>query len=159
MIGFIGLFDTARHYTSQFTVTHPRTHTRSCLHSHVFTRRCSVAAYNGGHFPSSGCPNSPRPQLRASKSSSSHDWTSVVLSVTRQPTNSTNWTRPSLTGLLVTSRHGPHRKHRCSVAVYGPLPSKGRGLVVYGRCLAAGLHATVLNTYATETLTRISGKN
>jgi hypothetical protein len=27
--------------------------------------------------------------------------------------------------LLITSRHELHRKHRSSVAVYGPLPSKG----------------------------------
>jgi hypothetical protein len=35
IIEFIGLFDTARNYTSQFTVTH--THTHTSVHSHVFT--------------------------------------------------------------------------------------------------------------------------
>jgi hypothetical protein len=29
----------------------------------VFTSRCLVAAFNGGRFPSSGFPHSPRPQL------------------------------------------------------------------------------------------------
>jgi hypothetical protein len=36
----------------------------------------------------------------------------------------------SLTVLLIISRHGPLRRHRSSVAVYGPLPSKGRCLVI-----------------------------
>jgi hypothetical protein len=35
-----------------------------------------------------------------------------------------------LTVLLTTQRHGPHRKHHSSAAVYGPLPSNGRCLVV-----------------------------
>jgi hypothetical protein len=38
-----------------------------CIHavaySHVFTSRCSVAASNGGRFPSSGFPNCPPPPL------------------------------------------------------------------------------------------------
>jgi hypothetical protein len=35
----------------------------------------------------------------------------------------------SLTLLLITSRHGPYRKHRSSVLVYGLLPSNGRWIV------------------------------
>jgi hypothetical protein len=50
MIGFIGLFlNTAHDYTLQFTD----------VHSHIFTSRCSVAAFNGGHSPSYGFPNYP----------------------------------------------------------------------------------------------------
>jgi hypothetical protein len=41
MTGFIGLFDTARDYTLQYTVN-----THTSVHSHVFTSRCSVAASN-----------------------------------------------------------------------------------------------------------------
>jgi hypothetical protein len=37
MIRFIGLFDTARDYTLQFTVTHTHTHTHTNVHSHIFT--------------------------------------------------------------------------------------------------------------------------
>jgi hypothetical protein len=50
-----------------------------------------------------------------------------------------------LTELLITSRHGPHRKYRSSVAVYRALRSVSRCLVVCfrGHCLATGLHATV----------------
>jgi hypothetical protein len=48
MIGFIGLSDTERNYTVQFTITHTLS-----VHSHVFTSRCSVAASNGGRPPSS----------------------------------------------------------------------------------------------------------
>jgi hypothetical protein len=42
MIGFIELFDTTRDYTLQFTITH----THACVHNHVYTNRCSVAAFN-----------------------------------------------------------------------------------------------------------------
>jgi hypothetical protein len=69
MIGFIGLFDTARDCTLQFTVTRTRTH--ASVYSHTFSSRCSVAASNGGISPYSGFPNYPRPQLSASNSDSS----------------------------------------------------------------------------------------
>jgi hypothetical protein len=65
--GFIGLFDTARDYTLQFTITH----THTLVSSHVFISRCSVAASNGWRSPSSGFPNYPRSQLPASNSNSS----------------------------------------------------------------------------------------
>jgi hypothetical protein len=71
VIGFIGLFDRARDYTLQFSVTHTHTHTHTSVHSHVSTSRRSVAASNSGLFPSSGLPNCPRPQLPASNSNSS----------------------------------------------------------------------------------------
>jgi hypothetical protein len=48
LVGFIGLFDTARDYTSQLTVTHTN------VHSHVFTSRCLVAAFKRGRSPSPG---------------------------------------------------------------------------------------------------------
>jgi hypothetical protein len=54
VVGFIGLFDTARDYTLQVTVTH------TSIHSHVFTSRCLIAASNGGRSPYSGFPNYPR---------------------------------------------------------------------------------------------------
>jgi hypothetical protein len=41
------------------------------VHSHVFTSRCLVAAFNGERSPSSGFTNGPRPQLPASNSNSS----------------------------------------------------------------------------------------
>jgi hypothetical protein len=53
--------------TLQFTVAH--THTN--VHSHIFTSRCLVAAFNGGRSPSSEFPNCPWPQLLASHSNSS----------------------------------------------------------------------------------------
>jgi hypothetical protein len=52
MIGFTGLFDTARDYNS-------------LLHTHWYPQsRCSVAASNGGR-PPSGFPKYPRSQLPA----------------------------------------------------------------------------------------------
>jgi hypothetical protein len=68
MIGFTGLFDTARDYIFQFIITHARTHahthththTQTNVYSHVFTIRCSVAASKGGRSPSFGFPNCPR---------------------------------------------------------------------------------------------------
>jgi hypothetical protein len=89
-IGFIGFFDTARGYTLHFTITHTHTHTHTNVHSHVFTSRCSVAAYKGGRFPSTGLPNSLRPQVPASNSNSSrlNLSGSLTYSVTHEPTNS-----------------------------------------------------------------------
>jgi hypothetical protein len=48
-----------------------------------------------------------------------------------------------LTVLLIASRHGQHRKHRSSVAVYGPFPSS----LFRGRCLAKGLRHNILVAY------------
>jgi hypothetical protein len=110
-------------------------YTHTSVHSHVFISRCSVAASNGGRSPSSGFPNCPRPQLPASHSSSSQRLNSAVLWLTQSLTNqltqlnSTDWTHSSITILLITPRHEPHRKCRSSVAVYWPLPSNGHCLV------------------------------
>jgi hypothetical protein len=46
-------------------------HTKTSVHSDVFTSRCSVAAPNGGRSVSFGFPNYPLPQLPAYNSSSS----------------------------------------------------------------------------------------
>jgi hypothetical protein len=56
MIGFIGLFDTVRDYTLQYTVTH--THKRP----QSLQCRYLVAASKGGRSLSSGFPNCPLPQ-------------------------------------------------------------------------------------------------
>jgi hypothetical protein len=53
MTGFIGLFDTARDNTLQYTVAHTLVST--------VTSSIAVAAFNGGRSPSSGFPNSPQP--------------------------------------------------------------------------------------------------
>jgi hypothetical protein len=58
----------------------------------------------------------------------------LTQSLTKQPTQVT-----LLTLLLKASRHGPCRKHRSSVSVYGPLPS----YLFRGICVATGLHATI----------------
>jgi hypothetical protein len=60
------------------------------------------------------------------------DW---LTDLTHSPTNSaqlksTQLAEFSLTIMLITSRHGSHWNHCCSVVVYGPLPSNGRCLVV-----------------------------
>jgi hypothetical protein len=113
-------------YMREHTCTH--THTHKSVHCHVFISCCLVAASNGGHSLSSGFPNYPRPQLPASNSNSSQRLNysgSLTNSVTLQPANSTQ-----LTLLLITTRHRPHRKHAFSIAIYGPLPSIGRCLVV-----------------------------
>jgi hypothetical protein len=64
-------------------------HTHTSVPSHVFTSCCSVAACNGGHSPSSGFPNYPRPQLPASHSNSSQRPNiscPLTHSLTHQPT-------------------------------------------------------------------------
>jgi hypothetical protein len=64
VIGFTALSDTARDYTVHFTVT------QTSVHSHVFTSRWLVVAFNGGFSPSSRFLNCPRPQIPASPNSS-----------------------------------------------------------------------------------------
>jgi hypothetical protein len=58
--------------------------------------------------------------------------------LTHSPTISLHST-DLLTVLIITSRHGPHRKHHSSLAVYGPLSS----CLFRGCCLAMVLHATM----------------
>jgi hypothetical protein len=72
------------HFTVHY-YTH--THTHTSVHSHVFTSRYLIAASNGGHYPYSGLPNFPRPQLPASHSNSSQRLNSAVPELTRSLTN------------------------------------------------------------------------
>jgi hypothetical protein len=106
VIGFIGLFVTARDYILQITVRHTHTHTHThtqaqththtrahtSVHSHVFISRCLVTVSKGGRSPSSGFRNYPRPWLSVSNSNSSKRLnisTSLNNSVTNQPTQLT----------------------------------------------------------------------
>jgi hypothetical protein len=115
----------------QAIITVPLIHTLYSSHTQVFSGCCVfysllVTASNGGHSPSSGFPNCSRSQLPATHSNSSkrlNPRSSLTNSVTHQPTNSTQLTHPSLTVLLIISRHGPHRKHRFLITVFVPLPS------------------------------------
>jgi hypothetical protein len=146
MIGFIGLFDAQLVTAPYRSVSH--THTHTTVHSHIFTSCCSVAASNGRWSPSSRFPNYPWPLLPTSHSNSSQ-WlnlsSSLNNSVTHQSINLTQLTPLTdsthflLTILLVTSRHGPHRKHCSSFAVYGPLFI----CLFRGLCLATCLRSTI----------------
>jgi hypothetical protein len=49
----------------------------------------------------------------------------LIHSPTNQVTNSTDHLNSALTILPITSWHGPHRKYRSPVTVYGSLPSNG----------------------------------
>jgi hypothetical protein len=103
--------------------------------------RCLAAAFNGERSPSSGFPNCPRPQLPASHSNTSQQLnpsgslTHQPNQLTRSPTNShtnSSLTRSCLVLLLViTYRHGSHRKRRSSVSVYVLLSSNGHCIVAY----------------------------
>jgi hypothetical protein len=106
-----------------FTI-HYYTHTS--IHSHVFISRFSVAASNGGRFPSSWFLNNPGISYQLLSTNSL-----LTQSLTNQLTQ-LNWLNSSLTILLIriTFRPGTHRQHRSSVAAYGPLLSKGPCLVV-----------------------------
>jgi hypothetical protein len=94
------------HRCTQITIGH----TRSPQSVRLFTSRCLVAACKGGHYPSSGFPNCPPPQLPASHSNSS------------QRLNTNGY----MTARNLSSRHGPRRKYHSCIAVYGPLTSNGR---------------------------------
>jgi hypothetical protein len=101
-----------------FTIHYPSlTHTHTQLHWSLL-----IAASNSGHSFSSGLPNCPWPQLPASHSNSSQRLnlsSSLTNSLIHQllftALNSTDFT--SLTLLLITFRHGPHRNHLSSLAV------------------------------------------
>jgi hypothetical protein len=95
MTGFIGLFDTARDYTLQFTITHTHTH----MHILVSKITSSLAASNGARSHFSGFPNYPRSQLSSSHSISSQLKRSGFLTNrhTQQPLHSTDRLTDSLT--------------------------------------------------------------
>jgi hypothetical protein len=101
-------------HTLQLTTACTKVFSACC----VFTSLLVVAS-SGGLSPLSGFQSVP----------GLNPWLTTHL-----PTNSfhsTNWlTNSSLTVLLISSLHGPHRKHRSSVAVYGLMPSNGCCLVV-----------------------------
>jgi hypothetical protein len=82
MIGFIGLFDTARDYILQFFITD------TLVTTVTFSCRCLVVASNGGGFPSSGIPNSPRPQLPASTTTGPQQFSNLI---TNWPTATADW--------------------------------------------------------------------
>jgi hypothetical protein len=69
---------TTRYYASQITIGH----TTSSQSVTVFTSRCSVAAFNGGRSPSSGCPNCPRSQLPGFTATAHNSWTAAVVWLT-----------------------------------------------------------------------------
>jgi hypothetical protein len=97
-------------HTLQFTAAHTRS-----SQSAVFSSRSLVSTSNGRRFWTI-----PVPQLPASNSNTSQRLNCGT--VTNSPTIShftvlTSTELASLIVLLVTSRHGPHRKHRTSVAV------------------------------------------
>jgi hypothetical protein len=126
MIKFIWLFDTAHDYILQFTITCTRARTHKSVHSHIFTSAIPDLSY----------------QLLTA--TAHNDWTSAVLWLTNSVTHQlTNWTHFSLTALLITSGHGPCRKHRSSIAVYDPLSSS-----FYSCCLVMDLHATVSSSHS-----------
>jgi hypothetical protein len=134
MIGFIGLFDTSRDCTLQFTITH----THTSVYSHVFTSRCSVAASNGGLFPSSGFPKlfsasatsfSQQQFTTAEPQQFSYSLTNWLSnSVTHQPTNSAQLTLTNCPAYSISAWTAQKTLFLC--CCLRPLPSNGRCLVV-----------------------------
>jgi hypothetical protein len=117
-IGFIGYIDTARDYTFEFTVTHTHTHTL------VSSLPLLGSGLQRRKFPFLCVPKlfpCLRDQLLIE--TAHNDWTAAVLLLSHSVAN-------QLT-LLVTSQHGPHKKHHSPVVVYGPLPGNGRCTVTY----------------------------
>jgi hypothetical protein len=105
-------------------------YTNTSVHSHASSSCCLVAASSGGWSHSFWFPNCPWPQL------SSHSNRSQQLNPNRYLTDRlthtltnqlfTNSTQLTLTNCSAYNiSHGPCRRHRSSVAVYGPLPSNG----------------------------------
>jgi hypothetical protein len=75
MIGFIGLFDTARDYILQFIITN----THISFHSHVFINRCSVAVPTADVPLPLASRTIPVSQLPASHSNSSQQLNLSIL--------------------------------------------------------------------------------
>jgi hypothetical protein len=128
---WIGFIDSLIQRVTRLYNSVLHTYTHISVYSHVFTSRCSVAAYNGARCPSSGFPNYPRAsvtsfsqnklpttELQQSFNYQLSDW------VTHQPTYTTQLTGWTLTNLLITYWHGRLRKHRSSLTVYGTLSSR-----------------------------------
>jgi hypothetical protein len=117
MIGFTGLFDTARNYILQCITTH--TPTYWCPQSRLL--QPLLGNFRRRTFPFLWVPKiSPYLSYQLLTATAHNEWTSVVLqltnSVTHRPSNSTRF---SITVLLITPRCGPHRKHRsCSVFMW-----------------------------------------
>jgi hypothetical protein len=109
------LLDSLTHNSWLHFTNHCQTQT-TVLILLVSTNRCLVATSTGGRSPSSEFPNCSRPHLSASHSNSSQRLN--CSSLTNSPTSSslTHTLTHSLI-LLITSPHGPHRKHRYSAAV------------------------------------------
>jgi hypothetical protein len=108
IIGFISPFDTPRDFNL---------YTHNSVHSHVFTSRCSVAASNSGHSPSSVFSDSPRLQLPPSNGNSSQRLNSVTHQQTELNRPELNSTQLSLTVLLIIPQHGSHKKYRFIIDV------------------------------------------
>jgi hypothetical protein len=101
MIGFTELFDTARDYALQFTVTHTL----------VSTVTCSLplfgSGFNGGRFPFSGFLNCLCSQLPASHSNISQQLnrcSPLTNSITHQPTNLLTHWLPTLSTQSISAR-------------------------------------------------------
>jgi hypothetical protein len=105
MIRLIGLFDTYSAWL-QFKI-HRYTH--NSIQSHVFTSRCSVAAFNGWRFPSSGFPNYHC--FSASIFSQQLLTTTEPQQISNSATDESTQLHTSLTVLFTTFWHGRHRKH------------------------------------------------
>jgi hypothetical protein len=115
------------------------------VHSHVFTSCCLVSASNSGQSPSSGFPNSLRPQQPASNSNSSQ-W----LKPSSFLTATANWS------WLQHVSIGSAENVSSIIAVFSCC--HGNTLVcgavtqqwllycclLHGHCLATGLHTTIL---------------
>jgi hypothetical protein len=125
MSGYIGLFDTSRDYTLQFTMTH--THTN--VHSHVFTSRCSLATSSVGRSPSSGFPNCPWLQLPASHINSLQQNRSTSL------TQLTFTDCPAYNVLVRTARRTPF--HYCCAVVAVEICLFATPLLINGCCITA----------------------
>jgi hypothetical protein len=114
-------FDTAPDYFLQFTVA------CACTHRHTYTKESTVMS-SLALSPASATIFSQE-QLTMTQPQQFSDWLTDWFS--HSPTN---WTHSPLTVLLITSRHGPCRKHRSLLL---------SSCLFCGHCLVPGLHATI----------------
>jgi hypothetical protein len=105
-------------------VTTDEVWTRNC----IFTSNYSVIAISHSLQFSTSRTKSPQPAFFTGRCLLTNPTMSSVPVLNFLPPGFHSLIAP--TALLITSRHGPHRKHRSSVAVCGPLSSNGRCRVV-----------------------------
>jgi hypothetical protein len=116
-------------------------HTHTSIHNHSFTAvACSRLPTADVPLPL-GSRTVPSLSYKFLTATAHNDWTAAHL----------YWLTHFSLVLLITSRHGPHRKHRCSVAAGMCLPSHCPETALVYLPISRSLHSNCYTHYSIET--------